>query len=189
MNNIDQIYSAIVTKTARPDRSKEIKQALVDAVHELHSLAYFGKDIKDGNLFIGSRSDRRVDLRNVIPGLRAVMKITVPGLGKLSRIPFHEADLSVPGYQLAGTIFQLNPPDLASRVTIHYCVQPTPETSWIVAEYRDAVIALASFKIAALTGNSALANALAIEVGAIYPIRTGYKHKIMMENDSYEPDL
>jgi hypothetical protein len=189
MNNLENIYAAVVTKTGRPDRSKEIRQAVIDATMEYHTLGYFGSDIKSGDIFLGRRNLNPVDLRAVIPDFRALMKVTIPGLGKISRIPFLDADLSQPGYQLAGSMLQLNPPDLATRITLHYCTFPTAENSWIVSRYKDAIVALASFKVAALTGNSPLAQALAVEVGSIYPGRSGYKHKIMMENDSYEPDL
>lgn len=183
MSILDDIYAIAVVKTARPDRVNETKQAVRDAILEYHSLAFFGADIKDGELNIGARDNGRIDLGALIPNLRQVMAVYLPNGQALPK------SQEGPGYQMWGKTLVLTPANLSSRLTIQYATVPKPEDSWIAHQYPEAVATLAAAKVANICGNRNLASALFLEVGGIFPTRTGFKHQIMMENDNYEPDL
>lgn len=188
MGILDTIYSKAVTKSGRPDRVNETKLAVVDAINEYHSLGYFEKDIQRGILMIGQRDYGRVDLSEHIPRMRKLMGVFTTGMQKINKISALD-ELHKPGYYMMGKMLHINPSNLATEIVIAYCQNPEPHESWIAMEYEEAVATLAAAKVAANTGNRLLAQALFLEVGGIYPVRTGYKHKIMMENSTYEPDL
>jgi hypothetical protein len=187
MGILDTIYSKTVTKTGRFDRVNETKIAVAGAIDEYHSLGFFEKDIQRGVLTMGVRQLGKVDLSSLIPNLRRVMGVFTESDQKIEKIS--PLDLSCPGYYMMGKTLHLNPSNLQSQIVIAYCQTPEPEDSWIAMEYEDAVATLAAAKVANIVGNRALASALYLEVGGLVPVRSGYKHKIMMENPSYEPDL
>lgn len=180
---LDDIYQIAVTKTGRPDRVKETKQAVADAVIEYHTLGFFGADIKEGTLNIGQRDNGRINLIPLIPNLRQVMGVYLPNGEKLPKAQ------NGPGYQMFGKTLAITPANLAPYVTLQYAIVPRPEDSWIAIQYPEAVGTLAAAKVANICGNRPLASALFLEVGGIFPVRSGFKHQIMLENDSYEPDL
>ena len=188
MGILDTIYSKTVVKTARPDRVNETKQAVIDAVNEYHTLGYFEKDIQRGMLIIGQRDYGRVDLSQHLPNLRKLMGVFSRMNTKIDKISPQD-ELHKPGYYMLGKMLHINPSNLVSEVQLMYCQTPDPQNSWIAIEYPDAVATLAAAKVANITGNRALAQALFLEVGGLVPVRSGYKHKIMMENATYEPDL
>lgn len=188
MGILDTIYSKAVTKTGRPDRVNETKQAVRDAIAEYHTLGYFERDIQRGILMIGQRDYGKVDLSQHIPRLRKLMAVFDKNNRKICKISPLE-DLGKPGYYLMGKTLHINPSNLLSEVVLAYCQTPEPQNSWIALEYDDAVATLAAAKVAAETGNRVLAQALFLEVGGVYPARTGFKHQILMENSTYEPDL
>jgi hypothetical protein len=187
MAALDTIYSGVIAKTARPDRIKETKQAVVDAVLEYHSLSYFERDIKTGVATIGARQNGIVLLKDLIPDLRKVLGVFSIHGQKIDKISI--SDTSRPGYYIVGGALHLHPSNLAGQIKLAFCTKPDIATSWITLEYPEAVMSLAGAKVAAIVGNRNLASALFLEVGQIFPTRSGFKHKIMMENTSYEPDL
>lgn len=188
MGILDTIYAKTVTKTARPDRVNETRQHVIDAINEYHTLGFFEKDIQRGFLMIGQRDYGRVDLSIHIPRMRKLMGVFSRMGVKIAKInPLDE--LHLPGYYQLGKMLHLNPSNLVSEVQLAYCQSPEPHESWIAVEYPDAVATLAAAKVANTIGNRALAQALFLEVGGLFPVRTGYKAKIMMENTTYEPDL
>lgn len=187
MGILDTIYSKAVTKTGRPDRVNETKAAVVDALNEYHSLGFFEKDIQRGLLMIGQRDYGKVDLSIHIPRMRKLLGVFDKFERKISKISIDQ--LHLPGYYLLGKMLHINPSNLATEIVLAYCQNPDPEDSWIALEYPEAVATLAAAKVANATGNRNLAQALFLEVGGLFPVRTGYKHKIMMENATYEPDL
>ena len=187
MGILDTIHSKAVTKTGRFDRVNETKLAVVDAIHEYHSLGYFEKDIQRGELMLGVRSHGKVELDPLIPRLRKVMAVMSPLGIKIDKIS--PMDLTKPGYYLMGKTLHINPSNLLSNLTLIYAQVPEPENSWIALEYDEAVATLAAAKVANIVGNRNLAQALYLEVGGLFPVRTGFKHQIMMENATYEPDL
>lgn len=180
---LDDIYKIAVTKTGRPDRVNETRQAVRDAVIEYHSLAFFGADIQEGELNVGARDNGRVNLGALIPNLRQVMAVYLPNGNALPKTQ------DGPGYQMFGKTLALTPSNISPRLTIQYATVPSPESSWIANQYPEAVATLAAAKVANICGNRPLASALFLEVGGIFPARSGFKQQIMMENDNYEPDL
>lgn len=187
MAALDTIYSGVIAKTARPDRIKETKQAVVDAVLELHAMSYFERDIQTGLATIGIRSNGVVNVKELIPNLRKILAVFTIRGEKIPKISI--SDRSQPGYYVVGDQLHLHPSNVATQINIAFCTRPVIETSWITVEYKEAVIALAAAKVAAIVGNRNLAAALYLEVGQIFPTRSGYKNQLMMENTSYEPDL
>ena len=188
MGILDTIYTKAVSKTARPDRVNETKLAVADAINEYHSLGFFEKDIQRGVLMIGERDYGRVDLQSYLPKLRKLMAVLSKHGVKIPKISNLE-NMQQSGYYLLGKTLHLNPSNLLTEVILVYCQTPEPQDSWIALEYPDAVATLAAAKVAAITGNRVLAQALFLEVGGLYPVRSGFKHQIMMENTTYEPDL
>lgn len=187
MSALDKIYAAAVVKTGRPDRIKETKLATVDAIYEYHTLSYFERDVKTGIMTLGARHNGRVDIRELIPNLRKILSVFTVNGPKLPKIEM--TDKTHPGYYLVGNSLHIHPSNLTNQVELAYCTKPDAENSWIAEEYPDAIASLAAAKVAAICGNRTLAAALYLEVGSIYPTRTGFKHQIMMENSSYEPDF
>jgi len=188
MGILDEIYSATVVKTARPDRVNETQLAITDAMNEYHSLAFFANDIVDATLIIGARDSNGVNLKSYIPDLRKLMSVFINKDQKLPKLPLSGEEDHCPGYKLLGSTLTLNPTNLSSEVRLLYCRRPQASTSWILQNYPEAVAALAAFKVCSIVGNRVTAAALALEVGSIYPNRLGYKHQIRMENEAYEPD-
>ena len=188
MGILDTIYGKAVTKTGRPDRVNETKQAVIDALNEYHTLGFFEKDIRTGILMIGQRNYGRVDLSEHIPKMRKLMGVFTAQDKKIEKISM-DSELHRPGYYMLGKMLHLNPSNLVTEVKLAYCQTPEPHESWIALEYPDAVATLAAAKVANIVANRALAQSLFLEVGGLFPVRSGYKHKIMMENSTYEPDL
>jgi hypothetical protein len=188
MGVLDTISAGVVAKTGRPDRIRETQQAIRDAMLEYHSLAFFERDITSGTLTIGQRDNGQADLRTYIPNLRQIMGVYLPTGVKLNKLAEVDSN-EYPGYRSIGSHISINPTNLSTQYKIAYATVPTLEDSWIVKYYPDAMIALAAAKVAAIVGNRNLAAALFMEVGSVFPVRTGYKHQIMMENPSYEPDF
>lgn len=187
MPSLDTIYAGVVVKTGRRDRMQETKQAVIDAVIEYHSLGFFERDITTGVVTIGSTQRGVVQLRTMVPRLRKLLAVFTLRGEKVPKIPAGRLDM--PGYYLVGNELHFNPPDILQQATLVICQHPEIESSWILQEYPEAVQSLAAAKVAALVGNRNLAAALFLEVGQIYPTRSGFKNKIVMENESYEPDI